>query len=272
MTFDEAVKILTEARVDDARYSAAEIFSEIGGFSRIDISLGRASSENPELIGAVARRAAREPLQYILCFADLYRERYAVDKSCLIPRSDTELLVDIAVKLIPSGESFLDLCTGSGCVAISTLKNTKNTRATMVDISPAALSVAEKNAAANGVSERVRLLEMDVLEELPCEKFFAVLSNPPYVSRQAYRNLPLELYREPEIAFVGGEDGADFYRSLTPRLLPLLKDGGFIAYEIGYDQAEIIRGIARELSLECEIIKDLSGNDRVARLSRKSPG
>lgn len=268
MTFREAVRLLKEAGVTDAEYSAEQIFSDICGFSKIDISLGRAESDSPALIEAIKRRSEREPLQYILGYTYFYRERYAVNESCLIPRSDTELLVDTAVKLLPQSENLLDLCTGSGCVAISTLKNTRNTTAVMLDISEAALKLASENAKQNGVSDRVRLVQMNVLEKLPEEKYFAILSNPPYVSELAYQQLPPELYKEPEIAFLGGADGADFYRNLTPRLLKLLKDDGFIAYEIGYDQAGILLEIAKENLLDCKILKDLSGNDRVVVLTK----
>jgi release factor glutamine methyltransferase len=184
----------------------------------------------------------------------------------LIPRADTEHLVDFAVRNIPSGELFIDLCTGSGCVAISTLKNTKNTSALAVDISPDALKVAAENAEANGVSERLTLIEGDAMSEdwLPNTRPFAILSNPPYVSEAAYAALEPEIYREPKCAFVGGSDGGDFYRAIIPMAARVIKDEGFAALEIGYDQAELIRSIAGECGLCSEIIKDYSGLDRVA--------
>ena len=268
MTFREAKALLNDAGVPDADYSAKEIFTTIGSFSMADIMLGSAESDSPELISAVKRRAEREPLQYIVGYTDFYRERYCVTPDCLIPRSDTELLVDIAVRMIPDGERFADLCTGSGCVGISTLKNTKNTIALLADISGKALSVAKKNAGDNGVLERVDFFEADLLQELPEGDFFAFLSNPPYVSETAYKELSEEIYREPEIAFLGGVDGADFYRNLTPRLKNKLKPNGFIAYEIGFDQADILKDIALANSMSCEIFKDLSGNDRVALLKK----
>jgi release factor glutamine methyltransferase len=97
-------------------------------------------------------------------------------------------------------------------------------------------------------------------------EFFAVLSNPPYVTSEAYASLEPEIYKEPTAAFVGGEDGADFYRTLTPIYKQNIKKNGFIAYEIGFDQAEIIKKIASDNAMSCEIIKDFSGNARVAVL------
>ena len=266
MKLRDAVALLQAGGVEDAEYSAREIFLHFGGVSMLDITLGRADSDAPEIAEALRRRAGREPLQYILGFADFYRERYTVTEDCLIPRSDTELLVDIAVGRIPAGERFADLCTGSGCVGISALKNTVGTKALLVDVSERALAVARKNAEDNGVSDRAELLQMDLMSDAPQGEFFAFLSNPPYVSSSAYKDLPREIYSEPSIAFIGGEDGADFYRSMTPRLKSRLKPGGFIAYEIGFDQAEILKEIAAENSMSCSIFTDLSGNDRVALL------
>lgn len=266
MTFTEAVEYLASRGVEDARYSASEIFREIGGVSPADIVLGRADIDSPELASAIRRRGEREPLQYIIGRTYFYREQYFVSDACLIPRSDTELLVDIAVRNIPEGERLMDLCCGSGCVGISTLRNTRGTTAFLADISERAIDLARRNAAENGVADRAELAVMDILSELPEGEFFAVLSNPPYVTAEEYKALPEEIYKEPKIAFVGGEDGSLFYRSLTPRLLPHIKRGGFIAYEIGYRQADLLRGIAEELSLDCQIFKDLSGNDRVALL------
>ena len=186
MTIAEAVKYLESHGVEDARYSARELFLEIGGVSRSDLLLGRSACDSEELISAIRRRGEREPLQYIIGWTDFYRERYRVSEDCLIPRSDTELLVDIAVRSIPSGERFADLCCGSGCVGISTLKNTRETKAVMVDISPAAVELARRNAEENGVVDRAELAVMDVLSELPSGELFAVLSNPPYVTEAEY--------------------------------------------------------------------------------------
>ena len=183
--------------------------------------------------------------------------------------SYTEILVDYAVKHIPSGELFLDLCTGSGCVGISTLKNTDRTRAVLADVSIDALDVARENVRLNGVDARAELRRADVLCDRIADSCFAVLSNPPYVKRSVYEGLEAEIGFEPTMAFVGGEDGLDFYERLTPLYRDVIAEGGFIAYEIGFDQADALRRIAESAEMTCEIIKDLSGNDRVAVLRRK---
>lgn len=267
MTLNQAIKILTDAGIESASYDAEELFCYFGGYSRSTLYLMRnIESNSPELIEAIERRAKREPLQYITGEAYFYREKYKVTPDCLIPRFDTEILVDYAVKNLPRGAVFMDLCTGSGCVAVSVLCNTEDTKAIAVDIDGGALAVAEENAHLNGVSDRIYLRRVDLMSERVDEPVFAVLSNPPYVSEESYKSLAGEIFHEPPHAFLGGTDGGDFYRSLTPIYKEMIDKEGFIAYEIGYDQAELLRNIARENNMSCEVLKDLSGNDRVAVL------
>ena len=268
MTLKEAIQILKEAGVPSPEYDARELFCHFGGFERGEVLLTDPESDSPELISAIERRAKREPLQYIIGEVEFYRESYKLTPDCLIPRPDTEILVDYAVKHLPSGAVFMDLCTGSGCVAISTLKNTRDTYCIAADINGGALAVAEENAHRNGVAKRLHLQRLDLMEEILNEPVFAVLSNPPYVSDGVYNTLEGEIFYEPKCAFVGGEDGGDFYRHLTPIYKEKIADEGFIAYEIGYDQADLLRQIAEENRMSCEIVKDFSGNDRVAVLRK----
>lgn len=268
MKLSEATKRLSDAGIENARGEAIMLFEHFGGFRKSDLLVGNPESCSDELCAAISLRETREPLQYILGECPFYRENYLVNENCLIPRSDTEILVDYAVRHIPEGKKFLDLCTGSGCVAISTLKNTKNTHATAVDLSAAALEIAKENAKLNLVSEKIDLRLSDALSERISGDFYAVLSNPPYVTEKAYEGLEPELYREPRMALVAGDGGLEFYKRITSLYRDAFSDGGFIAYEIGYDQGEALKKIAEENELSCEIIKDFSGNDRVAVLRR----
>ena len=272
MRLSEAKRILADAGIPDSAYDAREIFAEIGGIGRAELLALDPSTDSVAVAAAVARRALREPLQYIVGKAYFYREEYEVTPACLIPRQDTEMLVEYACRNIPNGERFIDLCTGSGCVGISTLKNTEDTVAHLVDISSEALDIAKRNAEANGVFGRCIFSQYDVLSDTAVEdcSVFAVLSNPPYVRDDVYGTLEAEIGFEPKIAFVGGEDGADFYRKLTSVYKSVIKDDGFIAYEIGYDQADILKDIADSNGMTCRIIKDLGGNDRVAVLRKKN--
>ena len=269
MTYKEAVKILKDAGIGSADFDARELFVHFGGFNRSEIFLSNPECHKESLISAIERRTTREPLQYIIGEVEFYRERYKLTPDCLIPRDDTETLVDYAVKHLPDGASFMDLCTGSGCVAISVLNNTKNTTAIAVDINGGALAVAAENAHINGVDSRIHLRRCDLMNQVVDEKVFAVLSNPPYVKVQVYLSLEREIFFEPREAFVGGDDGGDFYRRLTPIYSKMIENDGFIAYEIGYDQADLLRAIAEECGMTCEIKKDLGARDRVAVLRFK---
>lgn len=264
MTLKAATEILRRSGIDSPEYDAREIFR---AYCTKPI-FPDTECDDPRLISAIERRAKREPLQYILGSVGFYREEYRVTPDVLIPRADTETLVDFAVKNLPEGALFLDLCTGSGCVAISTLKNTAHTRAVAVDLSERALEIARENAEANGVSDRIDFLKCDLMSEVVLGEYFALLSNPPYVADKVYEGLEGEIFHEPKMAFVGGDDGGDFYRRLTPIYRDKIANDGFIAYEIGYDQAEMLRQIAEECSMTCEILKDLGGNDRVAVLRK----
>lgn len=266
MTLSEAEKILADAGIEDARHEARIIFAAVGGEPLYKLLTPSYATESDEAKSAVYRRAEREPLAYIIGNIDFYKENYIVTPDCLIPRSDTELLVDIAVAMIPPGEKFADIGTGSGCVAISTLKNTENTTAIAVDISEGAISVAKRNAQLMGVSERLEFIKTDAMAAPVCSDVFAVLSNPPYVSDECYKTLEPEIFKEPKSAFVGGADGGDFYRTLTPMYRDIIDPKGFIAYEIGFDQGDMIRKIAEENEMSCRIYKDMGGRDRVAVL------
>lgn len=266
MTLKHAIELLRESGIDSAEHDARALFKHFAAARDIDLIDRGYSADSEELANAIQRRCAREPLQYVIGRVDFYRESYTVTPDCLIPRSDTEILVDYAVKHIPSGARFADLCCGSGCIGISTLKNTNNTTAVLADISEGALGIAKTNAKDNGVTGRAEIIQLDVLERTVDGELFALLSNPPYVTEDAYLSLEPEIYREPSIAFVGGKDGADFYRALTPMYKSKIAKEGFIAYEIGYDQAQLLCDIARENMMSCEIIRDLSGNPRVAVL------
>ena len=267
MTLSEAIELLREGGVDSPEYDARELFKVFGKSNTPFITL-HTSSDSEELINAVKRRAEREPLQYIIGSVGFYREEYKVTPDCLIPRSDTEILVDYAVKHIPCGEVFADLCSGSGCIGISTLKNTKDTRCFSYDISDGALALTKENAELNGVADRISITKKDLLREEIDGEYFAILSNPPYIPRSVYEELKKEIFSEPEIAFVGGEDGLIFYEILIPVCINKLKDGGFIAFEIGYDQGESLKALAEKHALSFELIKDYGGNDRVVILRK----
>ena len=274
MKLSEAAARLRAADIPNALYEARLLFSHFGGLSSSLLYGGDPVCEDGRIEPYLCRRERHEPMAYILGEHGFYRESYLVSEDTLIPREDTEILVDFAVKHLPSGARFADLCTGSGCIALSVLNNTDATTALAVDLSEGALSVAQKNAVRLGLSGRAEFMRADVLSE----KFLsdlankgawdALLCNPPYIPEDVYRTLAPEIFFEPKEAFVGAEEGMAFYRALIPALLPLLKPQGFLAFEIGYDQEARMRALAAQNGCDAIILKDLSGNSRVAVLRR----
>lgn len=264
MRLSETVRLLSDAGVEEARAEARLIFSRLGGVPEHELLFDPECDCN-EVISAIHERCKRTPLAYIFGEVDFYRESYKVSAACLIPRPETELLVDYALKNIPSGARFADICTGSGCIAVSVLKNSVKTTALALDLSEDAVSLARENAKRNGVSDRINLVTGDALSGIDGH-FFAILSNPPYVSEEAYASLDEELYREPKMAFLGGRDGGDFYRKMIPLYKNNLSDGGFLAFEIGYDQGKLLTSLGEENGMSVEIIKDYSNLDRIAVL------
>ena len=262
MRLSEAIEALKAAGIENARGEARMIFEELCHIDRVTLSTSDPESELAD--EAVKRRTLREPLQYIIKKAYFFREEYCVTPDCLIPRSDTEILVEYAVSHLSSGARFIDLCTGSGCIAISTLKNTKNTSAVAVDLSEKALEIAKKNSEDNGVSKRIDLVCSDALTYDSGEMFDALLSNPPYIRDEVYKTLENEIFYEPKMALVAENDGLLFYEILVPLYKNRIKSGGFMAFEIGYDQAQALSEIAKKNGLPIKILKDYSGLDRVA--------
>ena len=223
------------------------------------------------LINAVEKRCARYPLQYIIGKWWLARCEFFVDESCLVPRPDTETVVELAMKHLPQNACFADLCTGSGCIAISILDLRPDTVTDAYELYPKTLEVAKKNAQHNKVEKRFTPILGDVLQKdtLGDRKYSAIISNPPYIRTEIIETLEVEAKTEPRVALDGGEDGLIFYREIVKNFAENLDDNGFFLFEIGFDQANDLRKIAEENQFYCEIFKDLGGCDRAALLRKK---
>lgn len=274
MTYAELCGRLERAGCDAWAWDAALLLEHFCGADRMRVHIDPQIEYGGEALErAVSRREAHEPLQYILGEWEFYRQRYEVSPDCLIPRQDTELLVEEAILRIPKDGFFADLCTGSGCIAVSTLAERTDLRALAVELSEGALKIAIKNAARNGVSDRFCAERGDVLalsQELMARypKPDAILSNPPYIRTDVLETLSDEVKKEPRMALDGGADGMLFYRALVALAEKWLAPNGFCLFEIGYDQGEEIMALARENGFRCTVKKDLGGNDRVAYLRR----
>ncbi|MBQ7384853.1 MAG: peptide chain release factor N(5)-glutamine methyltransferase [Clostridia bacterium] len=272
MTYNEICNLLAEADIENNRAEAAMLICRFCNISKVEL-FKRLNEDfvSDELDAAVIKRRSHYPLQYILGIWEFCHESYLVNEHTLIPRQDTEILVETAVKLLPEKARFIDLCTGSGCVAISTLAARPDCKAVAVDLFPETVEIAGENAEQNGVGDRLGLLTADVfspsfMEELG--SFDCIISNPPYITSEQVALLDPELSFEPIAALDGGADGLDFYRQIISVYGRYLNKDGIMLFEIGYDQADSVSTIARECGYLCEIYKDYGGNDRVAYLHK----
>lgn len=206
------------------------------------------------------------PLQYITNVQEFMGMEFFVDENVLIPRPDTEILVEDVLSIIGKQEnlSVLDMCTGSGAIAVSIAKNTNNCKIYAVDISTTALEVARKNAIKNGVDEKIEFINSNMFENIDInKKFDIIVSNPPYIETDTIKQLDIQVQNEPKIALDGGFDGLDFYRNILANSKKYLKENGTIAMEIGYNQRKSVTDLFRTQYKNIYCKKDLAGNDRV---------
>ena len=263
MRFSTLCERLKAGGIEDAVYEAFVIANELCGISEARLM----AFPETELCGiedVLERRLGGEPLQYIIGKWEFYGLPFSLREGCLIPRADTETLVELAIKRIPRGIGFADLCSGSGCIGVSVLANRPDLTCLSVDIFDVPIELTRENATKNGVSDRLLTVRADILSDnvLPDDVGF-ILSNPPYIRSDVVPTLDGTVLREPHTALDGGEDGLVFYR----RILDICREQKIPALlEIGFDQGEALCGLSSERGLLCEIYKDLSGNDRVAEI------
>ncbi len=213
----------------------------------------------------VRRRASGEPLQYITGEADFFGMKFAVDRRVLIPRPETELLVETAMGRLKGVVRVVDLCTGSGCIAVTLAKKLEG-EVYATDVSAEALAVAEENAKRHEIEKKIRFLRGDLLEILPDSLAAdAIVSNPPYIASGDWARLPKEVREfEPVQALVAGEDGLDFYRRIVGNARRFLLPEGFLCLELGDGQRPDVERLCVENSWTVEqTVKDLQGKERV---------
>lgn len=207
------------------------------------------------------------PLEHITHQKEFMKLNFFVDEHVLIPRQDTEILVEevISIAQKTKAKKILDLCTGSGAIAISLAKYIPESDITAVDISNDALKIAKKNAISNNVENQITFVNSDMFTNLNENKFDIIVSNPPYIKREVIESLDKEVKKEPYIALDGGQDGLDFYREIIKQSYQYLKYNGYLCLEIGFDQKiDVIELIENEEKFEHTYSKkDLYDNDRV---------
>ena len=271
-TLSDAAK--TTALPIDTVYEADEILRLVAGLDRAAVLL-RGPEEADEAaalrcIAAAKGRGEGIPLAYLLGVSPFCGEDFYCAPGCLIPRADTETLVEEAVSRLPEGGVLWDLCTGSACVPISVLMQRSDVPAAYgVELYPSAAATAERNAAkfADTLSGRLTLVHGDVLQgDIPqnTPAPAVITANPPYISTSVIDTLDVQVQMEPRTALDGGEDGMRYYRAILAGYLSHLAEGGCIIFEIGYDQKRAIRALAQEYDCTCIIRRDYDGNDRVA--------
>lgn len=269
MVISEFVRETAKQLGDNARFEAELMVMSIMEMDRTRLVLNGKLPVMPQhtyrMNKMIERRKKGEPLQYILGETEFMSLDFFVREGVLIPRSDTEILVETVIdKFDDKKTTVADICTGSGCIGISIAHYKKNTDVELFDISDIALETAEKNIKRNNVSDRVKSYKMDILNEYPKKKYDVVVSNPPYIEKAVIETLQTEVKDyEPRIALDGGEDGLVFYRRIAETAHNFLKKGGLLAFEIGYNQGESVRGLMQNDFYDTEVIKDLNDNDRV---------
>ena len=223
--------------------------------------------QKEEYIKNIKRLIMGEPLQYIIGMQEFMKLKFQVNKDVLIPQPDTEILVEEVIELLQNIQNpvVLDLCTGSGAIAISIAKYVQNVKIYAVDISKKALEMAKQNATLNGVTNNIKFIESNLFDKIKDQKFDIIVSNPPYVPTNDIKKLPIDVQNEPHLALDGGKDGLDFYRKIAKEGYKYLNRQGYICLEIGYDQRNEVKKIIdderRYVETYCK--KDLCQNDRV---------
>lgn len=284
ITFGEILKIgitrLEQANIPDAERDANLLLQymmhEDNKFIFIHRNDGTDESHAEEYFSLIDRRADGEPLQYITGSQDFMGCSFEVNESVLIPRQDTETVVEFALEKARSRRkcgAILDMCCGSGAIAVSMAKELPKADVTACDCSEGALETAKRNAVLNGVEKRVTFKQSDMFEVTKRGKvtqikgkFDMIVCNPPYIPSAVIETLQPEVRdHEPRMALDGGTDGLDFYRIIARDACGHLKKDGMLILEIGHDQADDVVGLLRDMCAyaDIEVHKDLAGHDRI---------
>jgi len=266
----EGKETLQSSGITEWDLDAWYLLEYVTGVSRSQYFLEPEREVSPEQADTyrklIEKRSSHIPLQHLTGEQEFMGLTFKVNEHVLIPRQDTEVLVEEALKYVQDGMDILDVCTGSGCILLSVLKlSTKMCRGTLhgtgVDLSEEALKVAEENA--KELQVEAAFLHSDLFTEVQGQ-YDMILSNPPYIEKAVVETLDEEVRdHEPRMALDGGEDGLDFYRKITVESVQYLKTGGRLIFEIGYDQGEAVSALMKEHFAEVRVIQDLAGLDRV---------
>jgi release factor glutamine methyltransferase len=264
------VQYLKSHAVPEAQISAEELLSHLISCPKLSLhTKPQLLVESPievEYDRLLEKRAHRYPLQYLVEEVQFRHAKLLVGEGCLIPRPETEVLVDVMIQALKRDQPIhvLDVGTGSGNIAISLALERPEWKFTGTDISEDALQFARANAKQNGVKNRIRFVQTDLWEVLEKHSFDAVVSNPPYLTKQELKRLQPEVTFEPNVALDGGQGGLDYYKRIILKIGEVLKPGGRIFFEVGHQQAEAVSNLLQEASFcEIQITSDFAKIKRV---------
>lgn len=276
MTYRQAEQkgenMLRAAGVMDAKIDAWRLLEMVAKIDRSFYFTHTNEEVEPEVLleyeRVLEKRAERVPLQYITGEQEFMGMTFKVNSNVLIPRQDTETLVGETLKVIEPQMDVLDLCTGCGCILLSIMKNAPTVRGTGSDVSKQALLVAKENAKMHALE--AGWVRSNLFDNVTGQ-FDVIVSNPPYIAQGEIPALMPEVGRfEPVQALDGGVDGLDFYRRIVEEAPQYLKEGGYLFFEIGYDQGRQVVQLMREAGFaEVAVSRDLAGNDRVVKGKKK---
>lgn len=272
----EGRKYLLDTKIEDIPLKVRLLVEHICNMNKFELVINHDKSVTEEQINdfelGLEKIKNNIPIQYITNHQEFMKLNFYVDENVLIPQPDTEVLVEEVIKYaktLPTTSStpikILDLCTGSGAIAISLAKYIDNCEVTATDISSKALQIAKLNAEKNLVHTKIDFIESDMFKNIDEKQFDIIVSNPPYIESDVISTLSKEVQNEPHIALDGGDDGLKFYRLIIKNAKNYLSENGKIFLEIGFDQKEKLFNLIEESKQFSNqtCIKDLSGNDRV---------
>lgn len=262
----ETAALFREAGIPDPAWDSALLLAHITGRPALNLRLDTDTALDEATLARYAalrdRRLQRVPLQYLTQEQSFMGHDFYVDERVLIPRPETELLTELAIEALRSRATALDLCCGSGCIAISMALALATAQVHAADLSPDALAVTRRNAETLGAG--ITLHQGDLFAAVEGLRFDLIISNPPYIPTADCRTLQQEVLQEPGMALDGGNDGYDFYRRIAREAPAHLNDGGVVLLEVGFDQAEDVAELMRRAGFrEISIHPDLQGIPRM---------
>jgi len=283
MNIREAIKtgmnMIKEKNIEDATLKSKMIMENVLGQNRQYIIANDLKQldckQEKEYFLKIKKILENNPIEYITNKKEFMNLELYVNQDVLIPRQDTEILVEEVINILQNIKAeniqILDMCTGSGAIAIALAKNVEKCIVDAVDISSGALEVVRKNVVKNQVEDKINIINSDLFSKVPNKKYNLIVSNPPYIERNVIENLDKQVQKEPIIALDGGEDGLDFYKKIINEASSYLESNGYLCFEIGYNQKNEVQNLLSNSGKYQDIYckKDLCGNDRVI-IAKKS--